>query len=214
MNQAGKNKTSLTDKDAIVRLAASHEHQDYYDDRYQYYLANPNKVSWNWSAFFADRAWLFYHKMYKELGWYLIILSLTFLVPRGPTRFGGGIWTALLCLVLVLGPSLYLGVWGNSLLFESLSQKIDDGLLLFKKYRPTHPVGLSIAYYLSPVVAATLCVLNSDFDLQTNNVKLGYHSLANLYISSFHFLCGLAFLVIHKREQKIAHKLRAKEEES
>lgn len=180
------------DSKTIARMAASTTPQAYFECRYQRYIQNPNRISWNGWAFLARSAWLFYHKMYRELGWFSIIFGLFSLMPAVVDG----------CINLILYVSL--GLYGNVLLFESLEGKLKDGFKYLFNYQYTHTLGLSVLFYFLPMILCCLLglILRSSTTMSIEEIV----AILAICYGFFHIAIGLAALFFYKWEKRQAQQ--------
>jgi hypothetical protein len=132
----------------LVKMAGSNEkHELYYAEAFKQ-LESGKGNKWNWSAAIFNFYWMLYHKIYKEafifLGCFIPICAG--FMPFVPKRFyldlvnttyeKADLYFLTFCVVLCLVCFFICGLWGNRLLFGSLTRKHKMGYRANKKFEP------------------------------------------------------------------------------
>lgn len=111
----------VQDEDAEIKEFVGTESK-YYIGKWRK-SSNPEKaVSWNWAAFFLSGYWLGYRKMYIPLlvwfvlafGFGIIMITVGYVYPL----------LAFILDVIIIGISVFLGMYGNALYYRHMERKL------------------------------------------------------------------------------------------
>lgn len=106
------------------------------------------------------------------------------------------------CINLIL--YVFLGLYGNVWLFESLETKLEDGFQHLQNHRYTHPIRLSVLSYFLPTMLRCLLGLILIFSSTMSTEKLS--TIIHIYDGFFHIAIGGAALFLHKWEKQQAQQ--------
>lgn len=185
------------------------KNRDNYQEKRKSLLQKVKKNRWNWGAALLSEEWLFYHKMYKELGvWYLVYSASLLIAPwvfisKFPAKVQGGFH--LMC-----------SSKGSSMLYESLKRKADDGFLYLENYQYKNSILSSIIFYFVPSIfwfVLTIYICFDDFKHGLHRTDMGRPVVIMkvcLIGAALHLILGGTFLILHTKEKRRA--LRAKQE--
>lgn len=184
---------------------------DSHEEKHDILLQKVKKNRWNWGAALLSEEWLFYHKMYKELGvWYLVYSASLLIAPwvfisKFPAKVQGGFH--LMC-----------SSEGNSRLYESLKRKADDGFLYLENYQYKNSILLSIIFYFVPSIfwfVLTIYICFDDFKHGLHRTDMGRPVVIMkvcLIGAALHLILGGTFLILHTKEKRRARRIKRKEE--
>lgn len=105
---------------------------------------------WNWWAFLGGDAWLFYHKMYKELGCYMIICCCSILLAPilSIKKFARYVQFFL---------NVRLAEEGRKMLLDRQEKESITGIYYYRKGRQTHSLLASILFFIADIFVLVVC---------------------------------------------------------